>query len=391
VKADVLIAGGGVGGAVLAALLVRGGRKVIILERSTQPPPFLRPEILWPAAVETLCDLRERAFWEEQCIRPLGGISVHRAGKWQDAITRETLERAGVQPFFTQPNQLRETLLAVCGADVRRGTEVTEVVREGGRIFGARARDVKSGATFAVEAALTVGDDGTHSAVRAACGIGIQLHPFPVEFFVRGILTPESMRADVVKLWLTPREDRSGLLAFGMMPLPGPEAACLAVVRSEQADDTAAITRAFAELFPKPEDAPATLGALAFPQGFTRIRREWGHAEHYGAPGGVLLGDALHPVSPAGGQGANMAIADAAVLARLILADEPDLVPAYEDARRRANERGIRPSRLGARMFAFTKIPVLGALPGLILPKLIARPSLVAALFRSMARGSANT
>ena len=389
-KTDVLIAGGGIGGAVLAALLVRGGRKVIILERSTQPPPFLRPEILWPAAVQTLCGLRGRAFWEEQCIRPLAGISLHRAGKWHDAVTRDTLERAGVQPFLTQPNQLRETLLAICGADVRRGVEVTEVLRDGAKISGARARDVKSGESFAVEAALTVGDDGTHSAVRAACGIGIQLHSFPIDFFVRGIATPETMREGVVKLWLAPREDRSGLLAFGMMPLPGGETACLAVVRSAQADDTAAITRAFGELFPQPQDEPVPLGALAFPQGFTRIRREWGHAKHYGAPGAVLLGDALHPVTPAGGQGAKMAIADAAALAPLILANEPDLVAAYEDARRRANERGIRPSRLGARMFSFTEIPVLGALPGILLPRLIARPSLIAALLRSLARGSAN-
>jgi 2-polyprenyl-6-methoxyphenol hydroxylase-like FAD-dependent oxidoreductase len=390
-KTDILIAGGGVGGAVLAALLVRGGRNVIVLERSTKPPPFLRPEILWPAAVRTLCGLRERAFWEEGCIRPLRGISIHRAGEWQDAVTRDTLERAGVQPFLTQPNQLRETLLAVCGADVRRGVEVTEVTHGGGRVTGARARDVKSGESFAIEAGLTVGDDGTHSAVRAACGIGIRLQPFPVDFFVRGIPTPASMQEGFVKLWLVPREDRSGLLAFGMMPLPGAETACLAVVRSEQADDTAAIRRAFTELFPQPQDAPVALEALDFPHGFTRIRREWGHAESYGAPGAVLLGDALHPVTPAGGQGANMAIADAAALAPLILANEPDLVPAYEDARRRANERGIRPSRLGARMFAFTEIPVLGALPGLLLPRLIARPSLIAGLLRSLARGSANS
>ena len=389
-KTDVLIAGGGIGGAVLAALLVCGGRKVIILERSVKPPPFLRPEILWPAAVQTLSGLRERAFWEEQCIRPLGGISLHRAGKWHDAVTRDTLQRAGVQPFLTQPNQLRETLLAICGADVRRGVEVTVVLRDGGKVSGARARDVKSGETFSIEATLTAGDDGTHSAVRAACGIGIQLHTFPIEFFVRGIPTPASMREDVVKLWIAPREDRSGLLAFGMMPLPGGEAACLAAVPLTQADDSAALARAFAELFPKPEDAPAPLDVLDFPRSFTRIRREWGHAERYGAPGAVLLGDALHPVSPAGGQGANMAIADAVVLARLILANDPDLVPAYEDARRRANERGIRPTRMAARTFAFTRIPLLGALPGLLIPKLIARPSLVAALLRSIGRPSAN-
>ena len=389
-KADILIAGGGIGGTVLAALLVRGGRKVTVLERSFGPPPFLRPEILWPAAVETLCGIRGRAFWEERCIRPLGGISVNRAGKWRNAVTRDSLERSGAGPFLAQPNQLRETLLAICGADVLRGVEVTEVLREDGKISGVRVHNVKSGASFAAEAALTVGDDGVHSTIRSAAGIGIRLRPFPVDFFVRGIPKPQAMLDDVVKLWMVSRTERSGLLAFGMMPVPGAEAACLAAVCSSAADDTAAIKRAFEELFPNPQDAPVPLDTLDFPNGFKRIRREWGHAESYGAPGAVLLGDALHPVSPAGGQGANMAVADAAVLARLILTDQPNLVVAYENERRRPNERGMRPSRLGTRLFSFTKIPVLGALPGLIIPELIARPSLFTALLRFFARAGAN-
>jgi hypothetical protein len=85
-----------------------------------------------------------------------------------------------------------------------------------------------------------------------------------------------------------------------------------------------------------------------------------------------------------------MAIADAVALAKLILAREPSLVPAYEAARRRANERGIRPTRLAARVFALGRIPFIGALPGMLLPRLIARPAAAAALLRSLARGSAN-
>jgi len=42
-----------------------------------------------------------------------------------------------------------------------------------------------------------------------------------------------------------------------------------------------------------------------------------GHAPRYGAAGAVVMGDAAHPVSPAGGQGANMSIADARALAEL--------------------------------------------------------------------------
>ena len=136
-------------------------------------------------------------------------------------------------------------------------------------------------------------------------------------------------------------------------PLPGPHAAGIALVRGDDADAATALAESCARMFARAERSPGTPEAIGFPQSFTRIRRECGHAERYGAPGVVLLGDAIHPVSPAGGQGANMAIADAVVLAKLILAREPDLVGAYEAARRRPNDRGIRPTRLATEVLAF--------------------------------------
>jgi hypothetical protein len=36
------------------------------------------------------------------------------------------------------------------------------------------------------------------------------------------------------------------------------------------------------------------------------------------------------------------------------------------------------------------QIPFIGALPGMLLPRLLGRPSIAAALLRSVARGSAN-
>ncbi|MCI0353685.1 MAG: NAD(P)-binding protein, partial [Acidobacteria bacterium] len=47
--ADFVIVGGGIGGTVLAELLGRGGKRVVVLEKSTAPPSWLRPEVLWPA------------------------------------------------------------------------------------------------------------------------------------------------------------------------------------------------------------------------------------------------------------------------------------------------------------------------------------------------------
>jgi 2-polyprenyl-6-methoxyphenol hydroxylase-like FAD-dependent oxidoreductase len=344
---DILIAGGGIGGAVLAALLVRGGKRVMIVERATGPPPFLRPELLWPAAVRVLEEIRPLEFWERESVRRAGGITLVRGGRRQVLADAALFEAAGVQPYFEHPNNLRETMLALCGAEVHRGVEVTGLLRSGGRVTGATVRTVATGATRKVEAALTVGDDGGHSVVPNALGIPCRLKPFPLDFIAAEQPWPAAWPADEVRLYFPAHRMRGGLLAFAAMPLPGNVAACLGVVPSETGDD--GLAEDFRSLV-SGADVPPALTACGFPAGFRRIGREWGHAESYGAPGAVLIGDAIHPVSPAGGQGANMAIGDAAALARIILAGGRDPAAALERVRRARNERGVRPSRLAARI-----------------------------------------
>jgi len=53
------------------------------------------------------------------------------------------------------------------------------------------------------------------------------------------------------------------------------------------------------------------LEGRSFPDELSHIQISYGHAARYGGPGAILIGDAVHPVSPAGGQGANMSVADA--------------------------------------------------------------------------------
>jgi 2-polyprenyl-6-methoxyphenol hydroxylase-like FAD-dependent oxidoreductase len=57
------------------------------------------------------------------------------------------------------------------------------------------------------------------------------------------------------------------------------------------------------------------------------------------------MGDAAHPVSPAGGQGANMSIADARALAEIAVTNPSQLLGEYELRRRKANERSLRFTR----------------------------------------------
>jgi 2-polyprenyl-6-methoxyphenol hydroxylase-like FAD-dependent oxidoreductase len=93
------------------------------------------------------------------------------------------------------------------------------------------------------------------------------------------------------------------------------------------------------------------------------------------------MGDAAHPVSPAGGQGANASIADGRAIAELVLAGERDLVAAYERRRRPANRRSLYFTQAAA--FA------LGLPQGLVFNRLTAwavrcaaQPWLIARLLR---------
>lgn len=383
---DVIIAGGGIGGAVLAALLTRGGKRVLIVERAKGPPPFLRPEILWPRAVETLFSLKPREFWERECVRQIGGITLDRGGRLRPVVTRETFQRAGVQPFFEHPNHARETLLGICGAELRRRVEVVQLLREGAgkRVCGIRARVLESGEIFEVEAGLIVGDDGGDSKVRAECGIALERTDFPAEFFVSALPWPADWEADVARIF-SPEDVGGGFIAFGIMPLPGGTAVGVVIFRAGSADDEVGLAQTWKRMASAAFDMPVELRDCGFPHRFTRIRRPWGHAATYGVDGAVLLGDAIHPVTPAGGQGANMAIADAVFLARLILNGERELAATYLAGRHPANERGVRPSRLATRFLNFTGVPLLGALPGLVLPRIAECPAIVARVLRSLA------
>ena len=87
---------------------------------------------------------------------------------------------------------------------------------------------------------------------------------------------------------------------------------------------------------------------LSFPGDFFYHERFYGHAERYGMDGAVLMGDAAHPVAPAGGQGANMAVADAQALGRAALEAfrlndfSWNVLSSYEKARRAPNNRSLR-------------------------------------------------
>ncbi len=164
---DVLIIGGGPAGASAAAILAEYGRRVLVLERE-KFPRYHVGESLIPFTYHPL----ER----------LGLIPKMRASHFQKKYSVVFVQPDGraSQPFYFFTRYDRETVAQTWqvlrsefdqmlldharerGAEVREETEVTELLREDGRVAGVRARH-RDGRTVDYRAPLTLDCSGKES------------------------------------------------------------------------------------------------------------------------------------------------------------------------------------------------------------------------------------
>ena len=320
-RVDVVIVGAGIGGAVLALDLGRRGWRVALVERETVPPRIARPEILWSTTTDALERYGVADAIRERASVKMEAIEVGGEKPWL-RITRQDFDAAGIDAFSTNPSLTRailaEAAVATGNVEVHRGVAVEELLRENGRVIGIRSKEL------VLETQLVVGDDGGNSIVRTQLGIPIALTPFPIEF-VTAMIPEWTLPPSRARVWI----DGSGARAY--IPWPGGEGILL---------------------IPLPADRPTPEG-----QDYKRIARPFGHAPSYVADGAALIGDAVHPMTPAGGQGANASIWDALALADVADAAlragdvSRERLLAYERLRRPNNERSVAISRIARRAF----------------------------------------
>jgi 2-octaprenylphenol hydroxylase len=160
------------------------------------------------------------------------------------------------------------------------------------------------------DADLVIGADGARSFVRKSVAISTRDWPYGQSAIVTH-LTPEKPHQNTA--WQ--RFLRDGPL--GMLPLSDGRISVVWSTGENTADQ--ALTTSDEELGEMLSAASDyVLGALtvAGPRGaFPLVAR---HAEKYVLPGIALIGDAAHAVHPLAGQGANLGLQDAAVLAQVI-------------------------------------------------------------------------
>lgn len=195
---------------------------------------------------------------------------------------------------------------------LRRNAEVVGLLREDGRVAGVRYRDRIDDTVHELRAGLTVACDGRGSAVRAAAG-----------------LVPRSFGVPMDVWWFRlPRRDADpvggvGRLSSGqfiVMIDRGDYWQCAYLIRkgTDAAMRTAGIEQfrvRIAGLLPWLADRMDALRSfddvLLLDVRLERLRQWY-------AEGLLLIGDAAHAMSPIGGVGINLAVADAVATARLL-------------------------------------------------------------------------
>ncbi|RMI31667.1 FAD-dependent oxidoreductase [Nocardia stercoris] len=241
--------------------------------------------------------------------------------------------------------------LRAAGGDVLRPYAVASLTQdESGVTVGYTGPDGTAGS---IRADYVIGADGMYSTVRDAVGIGFEGAQYPESFVL----------ADVRMAWPAPRDEVSLNLS--------PEGFMLVAPLPNEQHDRYRIVAQVAEAPEKPDLAavqailderrPAGGGEVREVLWSSRFRVHHRLATSYRAGRVFVAGDAAHVHSPAGGQGMNTGIQDAAylggLLAQVTRGADPALLDDYETTRRPVAESVV------AMTDRMTKMATLSAAP----------------------------
>ncbi|SDL59369.1 2-octaprenylphenol hydroxylase [Franzmannia pantelleriensis] len=366
-QAHVIIVGGGMVGASLAALLGQAGLTVTVVDGRPAPltQPYVPSDTPSPR-VSALTPVSQRLLeglevWPRLArITPYAGMQVW-DGEGSGEI-RFSADQAGVPQLGHIVEN--EVVLAALEARLAELPSVTQryAARAVGLVHGVSGSRLTLEGGETLEAPLVVAADGARSPLRGMAGIETREADTGQHALVTTVRVERS-HAGVARQVFLP----SGPLAFLPLTLEGEPHYCSIVwsTSPDEAERLAGLSRpalslALHEAFEgRLGDVEVIDDAIAIPL----VQR---HARDYVLPGLALIGDAAHSIHPLAGQGVNLGLMDAAVLAeelteaqrRGAALGDPRILSRYA-RRRRGDNAAMLALMDGFRLLFGTRHPAL--------------------------------
>ncbi|MFC9240108.1 FAD-dependent monooxygenase [Streptomyces decoyicus] len=356
---DVIVVGAGPTGLLLAGDLAEAGLGVTLLER--RPATLSNLTRALAVHARTLEQLDARGLADELIA---GGHRLSTLRLFGEATVDATRLRSRFPMVLITPQfeveRLLERRARRAGVDFRHDSEVLGLDQDADGVT-VRFRDAEG--IGGLRAAYVVGTDGVRSTVREAIG-----QPFPGKSVIRSLVLADVRLAQEPDSPFTVNANDDAFALIGSFGNGWYRVICWS--RRHQADDDA----------PTDLDEVREITRLALGSDYGMYDARWVsrfHSDERQAPeyrvGRVFLaGDAAHVHSPAGGQGMNTGLQDAANLSWKLVAvlrgHSPDsLLDSYQTERHPVGKQVLRSSG------ALIRLALLHGAPGRALRALAAR------------------
>jgi 2-polyprenyl-6-methoxyphenol hydroxylase-like FAD-dependent oxidoreductase len=349
------ITGGGPAGIMLGFLLARMAVDVVVLEKHADFLRDFRGDTIHPSTLEIMYELgilEEFLKRPHQEIRELAGQIGDETVVIADFTHLRThCKFLGLMPQWDFLNFISEQAKAYPGFHLRMQAEATDLLEEGGKVVGVRAK-TPSG-ILEVRADLTIGADGRHSLVRERAGLSVVNLGAPMDVlwmrlsrqpadpgqtfgrFNAGRILVLINREDYWQIaYVIPKGSADELRQRGLPAL-----------REELSRLAPFLQNRAAELIDWSDQIKLLTVAV------DRLR-------NWSRPGLLCIGDAAHAMSPIGGVGINLAIQDAVATAN-ILGEKLKQGTVTEDALQAVQRRRMFPTRATQRLQVFVQNNVI--------------------------------
>lgn len=329
-RTDVLIVGAGPTGLALAATLAEAGIEHLLIDKLAEGQNTSRAAVVHAHTLETL----EQLGVADRLIDAGLKLTRFSISDRDRTLVRLHFDALPTKfPFLLMVTQdvtegILSARLAELGGRIHRGVAASNFIQTPAAV---RALLTSAEATQTIEARYLVGADGMHSAVREAAGVKFPGGRYEHSFVLADVHMQWSQGRDEVQLFFSP----GGLVVVA--PLPSGEFRIVATMENASEHPSATEIESIVN-----ERGPRNVGARVTSMSWSsRFRLHHRLASSYRRGRIMLMGDAAHVHSPAGGQGMNTGIVDASVLGRLLAAvikgDQPaSALDLYEKLRRPA-------------------------------------------------------